>query len=207
MNIETRIAKIISHLLHPLLMPTYGFALLFFTSNYISTFTPLNFRVVILIITFIFTFLLPAFNAFILLKIGRINSFEMETTRERILPYISTAMYFFALVYMFYARSFPLVVILLIAGAGLSILLTFFINFRWKISAHAIGIGGLIGAVMGISYRLIIDLRWILMLLILCAGLVGFARLKLKAHVPSQVYCGFLLGFAVELLLMLFVRY
>lgn len=196
----------LSYLLHPLLMPTYGFALLFFTHNYISTFMPLNFKLVILIITFVFTFLLPSFNAFILLKIGRIKSFEMETQQERSIPYISTAAYFFALVYMLYARSFPITIILIIAGAGLSILLTFLINFRWKISAHAIGIGGLIGGVMGISYRLMIDLRWITLLLILCAGLTGFARLQLKAHEPSQVYCGFLLGFVIELVMMLFIR-
>lgn len=192
--------------MHPLLMPTYGFALLFYTQNYISTFTPPNFRLLILAITFIFTFALPTINALILLKIGRISSLEMETTRERVVPYLSTAMYFFALVYMFHARSFPAMVILIIAGAGLSILLTFFINFRWKISAHTVGIGGLTGGVMGISYRLMIDLRWIIILLIACAGLIGYARLKLKAHEPAQVYCGFLLGFVIELAMMLFIR-
>ncbi len=207
MTTETRFAKTISYLLHPLLMPTYGFALIFFTHNYISTFTPPEFKAKILIVTFFFTFFLPALNAFILLKIGRIRSMEMETTRERVIPYLSTAMYYFALLYMFYSRNFPMVIVLMIAGAGISILLTFFINFKWKISAHAIGIGGLIGGVMGISLRLMIDFRLILLLLILCAGLIGFARLKLKAHEPAQVYTGLLLGFLVELLLIVFVKF
>ena len=40
--------------------------------------------------------------------------------------------------------------------------ITLIINFKWKISAHAIGVGGIAGAILGISYRLNIDLQFIL---------------------------------------------
>jgi len=30
---------------------------------------------------------------------------------------------------------------------------------------------------------------------ILVSGLIGFARLKLQAHTPAQIYAGFILGF------------
>jgi membrane-associated phospholipid phosphatase len=63
----------------------------------------------------------------------------------------------------------------------------------------------MIAAIIGISFRLSIDLRFISMCSILIAGFVGFARLKLNAHSPSQVYTGFLLGFLVEFLLMIFL--
>jgi len=201
---ENSIAKIISYLLHPLLMPTYGFLLLFYTNNYISTFTNKESKLVFIAIIFVFTFLLPALNALILLKMKRINSLEMETSKERIIPYTSTSLYFFALFYLFYSNPFPEIFTILILGAAISILLTLFINFNWKISAHATGVGGIIGAIMGISYRLNIDLQLILFIVIALAGLVGYARLKLNAHTPAQLYTGFLLGFIVELLLMLF---
>jgi hypothetical protein len=201
--LETRIAKIISYLFHPLLMPTYGFILIFATTNYISTFTPSALKLAIIGITFMFTFVLPTLNAFILLKTGRIQSLEMESSSERVLPYISTILYFAALFYMFYVREFPTVLVLLIAGAGLSILATFIINFFWKISAHAIGIGGIVGALIGIYLRLQIDLRLHLLVVIFVAGLVGFARLKLKAHSPGQVYSGYALGALVMLSLMI----
>jgi hypothetical protein len=204
--VEIRIAKFLSYILHPLLMPTYGFALIFSTHNYIATFTPLNLKVIILVITFVFTFILPALNSFILLKMGKIRSLEMETPRERIIPYISTSFYFFALYYLFASAQFPPVFVILILGAGVSIVLTWLINFRWKISAHAVGVGGIIGATMGISLRLMIDLRLILIIIILVAGGLGFARLKLNAHSPAQVYTGFLLGIITELLLMIFYK-
>ena len=201
---EVKLAKTISYLFHPLLMPTYGFAFIFFTKNYISTFTPPNLVWIILGVTFVFTFFLPAVNALILLKIGRIKSLEMETNNERSIPYISTSFYYFSLFYLFYNAQFPSVFKILILGAAISILLSFIINFRWKISAHTIGVGGITGAALGIIYRLQIDMHLMLMTLLLLSGIVAYARLKLNTHTPAQVYSGFVLGFFVELLLMIF---
>ncbi len=203
-TIEEKIAKFISYIFHPLLMPTYCFALLFFTKNYISTFTPPNLKYTILLITFVFTFLLPVINALILLKIGRIKSLQMETTKERIVPFLSTLVYFVAVYYLFYSAGFPNVFIIIILGAGISILFTFIINFWWKISIHAVGSGGLLGIVLGIIYRLQLDMNIFFMFTILLVGIIGYARLKLNTHSPSQIYTGILLGFITELLLMIF---
>ena len=201
---EEKSATFISFILHPLLMPTYGFLLIFFTKNYISVFTPMNYKVIIIAATFLFTFLLPTINALILLKMGRIKSLEMETSSERIIPYSSAAIYYFALFYMFYQKQLPAIFIILILGATISIVLTLIINYRWKISAHTIGIGGIAGATLGIMYRMQMDLSFIFIIVILFAGIVSYARLKLDAHTPAQVYTGLLMGFMVELLLMLF---
>jgi membrane-associated phospholipid phosphatase len=210
---ETKLASLISYLLHPLLMSSYGFTFLFFSNNYISDLTPLKLKVVILVVTFIFTFLLPTINAFILLKMGRIKSLEMETSTERIIPYSSTAIYYFALFYLFHHENFPAFykesvidfLNILILGATVSILLTLIINFKWKISAHTIGIGGLTGGVLGMMYRLQMDLHFLFIALVVFSGIVAYARLKLKAHTPAQVYTGFALGFIVEFGLMLFL--
>lgn len=185
-------------------MPTYGFAFIFFTENYISTFIPASLKFIILGVTFLFTFLLPTINALILLKMKRIKSLEMQTNEERIIPYSSTALYFFALFYLFYDAEFPDIFKIVILGAGVSILLTFLINFRWKISAHTVGIGGIAGATLGIIYRMQMDMSLALIAIILLSGIVAYARLKLNAHTPAQVYTGFVLGFFIELGLMLF---
>jgi len=185
-------------------MPTYGFAIIFFTDNYISTFTSFTLKLIILSVTFIFTFLLPTVNALILLKMGRIKSLEMETPKERIMPFASTALYYFALFYLFYNARFPNIFNLLILGAAISILLAILISLKWKISAHTVGIGGVAGAILGIGYRLQLDLHFILMPLLLLSGIVAYARLKLNSHSPAQVYSGFVLGFFIELLMMIF---
>jgi len=202
--IELKLAKIISIIFHPLLMPTYGFLIILYTKNYFSTFTPTNLKLVILSVTFIFTFVLPAINALILLKMGRIKSLEMKTNNERITPYGSATVYYFALYYLFYNAGFPSVFKVVVLGAAISILIILVINYKWKISAHTAGIGGIAGAITGLIYRLQIDVHFILMLVLFIAGIVGYARLKLNAHTPSQIYLGFFLGLSVELLLMIF---
>ena len=128
----------------------------------------------------------------------------METLNERIIPYTGAVLYYFALFYLFYNAEFPNIFKILILGAAISILLTIFISLTWKISAHTIGIGGIAGAALGINYRLQLDMHFILMGVVLIAGVVAYARLQLNAHTPAQVYSGFLLGFLVELLLMIY---
>jgi hypothetical protein len=201
---EEKFAKFISVIFHPLLMPTYGFILIFCTKNYISTFVVLRSKIVIIAITFVFTFIFPAINAMVLLKMGRIRSLEMESAKERIIPYGTTALYYFALLYLFYQTNFLFIFKLVLLGATCIILLTLLINMKWKISAHTAGIGGVAGTVLAIMYRLQIDLQLIFFIIILIAGTVGYARLRLNAHTPAQVYSGFLLGFLVQLILILF---
>jgi hypothetical protein len=185
-NSEIKLAKLISYIFHPLLMPTYGFILFFCTENYISTFVMFKVKVIIIGITFFFTFVLPAINAFVLLKMGRINSLEMETQKERLVPYGSAVLYYLALLYLFYNTNFLEFFKIVILGAACSILLTLLINTRWKISAHTVGIGGIAGVVLGLIYRLQIDLEFAFFAIILIAGIVGYARLRLNAHTPAR---------------------
>lgn len=200
---QTKLARFISYLFHPLFMCIYGLLLLFFSRNYISMFVAAQLKLLVISVTFVFTVLLPALNAFILLKMKRISSLEMHTSSERVVPYFSTSLYYFALYYLFYSVGFSSIVTLVILGAGICILLTLFINFKWKISAHTIGIGGLCGALLAIIYRHGVESVWIFYASVIVAGLVGFARLKLSAHTPAQVYSGFLLGFFIEFILLL----
>lgn len=200
---ELFFAKFISSVFHPLLMPTYGFLLIFCTKNYISTFILFPIKLIILGITFFFTFLLPAINAFVLLKMGRIKSLEMETQQERLIPYGSAVLYYMALLYLFYNTNFLTIFKVVILGAACSIVFTLLINIKWKISAHTVGIGGLAGAVLGIVFKLQFDMEFIFFMIILIAGLVGYSRLRLNAHTPAQVYVGFLLGFLVQLSLII----
>jgi membrane-associated phospholipid phosphatase len=47
-------------------------------------------------------------------------------------------------------------------------------------------------------------MRIVLVLAILFSSLIGSARLSLKAHVPQQIYAGFVLGFALMFVVMNF---
>src|SRR5690606_20889008 len=117
---------------------------------------------------------------------------------ERIVPFAMAAIYHGITYYVLRRSEIPLHPMLLSALAGvlLATLLTTFITIRWKISAHMVGIGGLIGAISGSSAVHALPLLPLIALLIIVAGLLGTARLIAGEHTPAQIYAGALLGFA-----------
>ena len=195
------IANIISHLFHPLLMATYGCLLIFFglTDTIFYVFTTLKLKFVLTLTIFAFTFLLPVLNLLIMYKLNYISSLKIESRKERTFPLIMTALCYFGLFYMLY--DFPHIwptVKLFILGGGLCILFAAIINLWWQISAHMIGVGGLIGALLAICYFMQMPVLIAICVCLIIAGCIGFARLKLNAHTPAQVYVGFIFGCLVQ---------
>lgn len=189
-------ASFISYIFHPLLVATYGCLLIFFglTGSIYYVFTPLKLKLIITVTVFAFTFLLPVLNMLILYKLNYISSLKLEKRRERIFPLIMTALCYFGLFYMVYDLGIWPAVKLFILGAGICILCAAIIHVWWQISAHMIGFGGLIGALLALSYFLQMPLFAVLSLAIIVAGTIGFSRLYLNSHTPAQVYAGFIFG-------------
>lgn len=198
-----RFANIISYLFHPLLMATYGCLLIFFglTDTIYYLFTPLRVKVIMTLTVFSFTFLLPAINLFILYKLRYISSMKIEHRRERTFPMLMTAICYFGLFYMIYSFNIWPAIKIFVLGGGICITLGALISLSWQISAHSIGVGGLLGALLAISFFLQVPLFIVISGVILLAGIIGYSRLALKAHNPPQVYAGFALGCSVQFLL------
>jgi hypothetical protein len=156
----------------------------------------------IYVIVILSTLVLPAVSTFLLLKQGHIKSLEMESSFERKIPFLTTAV-FYSMGYWFLKElPLPRLFHLLIMGATVSVIVAVVINLRWKISVHMIGMGGIAGVLMGMSQVLLMDLRLPIIISLLCAGLLGTARLSLQAHTPAQIYTGFLTGFLCEYLIL-----
>ncbi|MBS1636281.1 MAG: PA-phosphatase [Bacteroidetes bacterium] len=196
-------ANIISYVFHPLLMATYGCLLVFFglTDTIYAVFTPLRVKLLITATVFAFTFLLPLLNLLILYKLGYISSLKIEDRRERTFPMLMTALCYIGLFYMIYDFNIWPAIKIFVLGAGVCIALGAVISTRWQISAHAIGVGGLLGAMLAISYFVQVPMFMVLSAIILLSGIIGFSRLALQAHTPSQVYAGFIMGCVVQFML------
>ena len=61
-----------------------------------------------------------------------------------------------------------------------------------------VGIGGLMGLLYVFSQQLHFNFLIPIVIVSIIAGVLGTSRLLISAHIPSQVYAGFILGFAVE---------
>lgn len=202
-NIPNAVARVTSIIFHPLLIPTLGFFLLLNSGFYFSI-LPWSVEKFILLVVFLSTCVLPALSIG-LLSLSPKFDVNMEKNTDRVLPLmISSVFYYLGYLILQRLPVFPIYNLFMIA----SILVQFgllVISLKWKISAHSAAIGGLVGGFFGLSFRLQENPILILIALILVAGMVGTARLILGKHTSLQVYAGFLLGFLVMNLVILFI--
>ena len=208
-TIEKKAAQLFSVIFHPLLIPTYFLTILLNTQSYISFYIPFVSKIKLIAFIFTSTFLIPLMLIyFIIFKAnGLIQSLKMETRKERTYPFILTARLFYMIYYFLKQNNIPVINFLasFIWVSTLIIVIALLINLVWKISIHMLGIGGLIGVWFVLNSKLFLNLYILIPILLLCAGLTGFARLKLNAHKPSEVYVGFILGFSIMFSLFYFI--
>ena len=197
-----KLAKIISTITHPVLLPTW--MLLVFMASGVFKISFLR-ADVCLGVVFGTTFIIPVIILFILKKFNMIKSLMMEKREDRFIP-------LFIMVLSLYvtSRFFNGVIALilynfyLISNLVLCVVV-FWINIYWKISFHGIGWGAFT-CMLFIMSTIASPLYFNYFLVsIMISGVVGWARLKLKSHSESQLYVGFTVGFLIPLLIYYFI--
>lgn len=190
-------SRIGTYLFLPLLMPLLLIYLALQLDPYLVFFvSPAKGNLTLLVIAMA-TLVFPLINLFFLKKAGLISSFHLQKRRERIAPAVATIIYFALGYYLIKQAQLPIAVYSLYLGVIASALLALFVSLKWKISMHAIGIGGVLGGMYGL-FKLHEFVNWpLLIALILITGWVMTSRIALKAHTPAQVYAGALFGFLV----------
>lgn len=215
-------AQFISILFHPLLIPTYMLVLLMIVNPYLFGVHDISEQnsMLLIIHTIMNTLVIPAFAILVMKLLGLIKTFEMQDKSERTGPYIIAGIF-----YLWLFRNFldntnvPLAFTSFLLGATIALFLAFLLNIFTKISAHAVSMGGLLAMVIITMFQFSYDTfnlnLWfgtiqmnmvtVLMITILIAGMVGSARLILKAHIPSDLYGGYLIGFASQIFALRFL--
>ncbi len=187
--------NIISLVFQPLLMPTY--AILLLMNMDIFSPMPLLWRWIAIIGTLLFTGILPAIPIWLMMKRGEVHDLFISKKEERTMPYLfSFLAYVFWSMFMWRTMQFPMFIVAMGMGSAASVFIILFINLKWKISAHAAGMGGLTGSIFGVCYRTAINPVWLFVLILTFSALVALSRIELKAHTLGQVLAGFVIGFA-----------
>lgn len=174
-------------------MVTYGIVLALMFS-FLAIY-PSSIKMLIAGGTFISTAVIPGLFIYLLVRNGAAGDIELSDRKERLVPYLIIITSILVCIFFLYKMLMPLWLLAMLIGACVALVIALVINFYWKISAHAIGIGGLLGGVMGVARIHMINPYWAFMGVLLIAGLVGTSRIFLRRHTPMQVYAGFSLGF------------
>jgi hypothetical protein len=205
--LNTHLAKFFSVVFHPLLMPTLLLGLLFLLAPGtvgVGVFK-VSVRLSLLSLIFINTFLVPALLIYYFYRAGFVKTLQLTTLADRRLPYFVTVVVY-AFASFFFGQKLGAVsevapqIGLILASITVSIFLVAIVSLRWQISAHAVGVSGVVGVVWGVMLKYNEhSLRYPLVGLVVLSGYVLAARLQLNAHTPAQVSAGFGLGLLVSM--------
>lgn len=201
---EARIARIISIIFHPILIPTYFIAVMIHLNVFFALMIPDEAKWKIIVLIMITSAIFPVTVIFGMYRFRIISSLQMETREERLYPYIVSVIFLSLSTYMIWQINISPVYYYILLGASLLSIATLLVNLFWKISAHTVAMGGVLGILIALQSVLLIDLLWLIAISLLIGGLVGYARLVTGSHKQSQVYAGYLLGFLLTFLLVLY---
>jgi len=202
-KIGTQLASLISSIINPLVIPTLGILVIFNIDTHLAFSISPTAKRLILAIIFFNTCIAPVFTIFLLKRAGVINDILLNDRRDRLIPLLFSALFYFAAYFLMRQVRIPDILSVYILGATLLILITLLISYRWKISIHMTSMGGLTGYIISLGYLYHVDITSLLTVTILISGLLGTARLKVNAHNLPQVFAGYLVGVVVIILVLL----
>lgn len=191
------LSRLLSYVLHPLLIPTYVTLALFMRPDLYTIVLPAAFRIWMLSVVLVFTLILPAAGLFILLKFKAITSLETNNRNERNIPLLIASTSFMVMLFSLKSVNIPPVFLYILYSAAFSLLAGLLINLVYKISLHTLGWGALTATLISISLRIGAPMLDFILVAIALAGLAGYARLKQNAHNPAQIYSGYVAGVLV----------
>lgn len=196
----TNLSHVLSWILSPVLTPTYGIIAVFELSMF--SYAPTSAKLTIIGLVFSLTCVIPCAAIWVLMKFGDVSDMALTRRTDRLLPYIITIGCLAACGYYLTRTGLPDWVGYFYIGAAAATLFNLLVNFKWKISAHGAGIGGLIAMLLVLNrYGLPAYNLWgWVMAGVIAAGLLGAARVWLWRHTPMQTVCGEIVGFLGVLL-------
>jgi hypothetical protein len=196
---------------HPMLVPTYALLILMSANPYAFGVHDPGHKKALLLLLYVFTTtaLIPGIGIAIMKPLGFVRSLESPDRQERIGPYIITGIFYLWLYQNLKSSGqAPPLYQACVLGATIALFGAFFINIFRKVSAHATGMGGLVGMLVLLSVEwpggtlgfgffgglLEISQVAALGIGVMIAGCVGTARLVLRAHIPPEVWQGYIVG-------------
>ena len=190
------LAHFFSYVFHPLFIPLYvTYYLAFMHPGYFNGISENNKIWVLLRVANNMVFF-PAMLVLLLKGVGFIDSIFLKTQKERIIPYIGSGIFFFWMYLVFRNQSeVPSILTAFIFSVFISSSVALIANIYFKISMHAIGVGGLLGLMLVIFItNTSSSITMPLVITILITGIVCTSRLIVSNHTQKDIYLGLLYG-------------
>jgi hypothetical protein len=192
-------AHLVSYLFHPLFISAYVMGFLIFLHPYAFSGFDHKVKVLRFLHIVLFNALFPAFSVFLLWRLKFIDSMMLRTVKERIVPYmIAMIFYWWSWNVFRNLPDSPSMAVHFLLGAFLSICGGWFCNIWYKISMHAIAMGGALMFFFLFSFSDVYASGLYLSVALVLTGLVCTSRLILSAHNGFEVWSGLFVGLLAQ---------
>jgi hypothetical protein len=200
------LASAISYIFHPLFIPTYVFLFLLKAFPYeFADITEWQLQMKLFGVFWLTAFF-PAFAVFLLWRLKFSDSIFLRTQKERIVPYVITMFFYWWMYYL--SRNFqdqPIVLRFFFMGIFIATVFGLILNNYFKISLHAMGIGGATTAIILFSIYYHLNFGAVISISILLCGIVCTSRFLVSDHTNKEIYTGLAVGIGCQLLAYWFI--
>jgi hypothetical protein len=205
----SRAVRILAHffsiLFHPLLISSYVFAFLIYLHPAVFEGVDAHTRNLRMFSMILFTILFPAVSLFLAWRLKLIKNLTLENRQDRLVGFIVSMFFYFWASYVFRnLPDVPTVAAHFVLGTFLAVCGAWMCTIFYKVSLHAVAMGGLISFFILFAREDPYVSGLYLVLPILVCGLVCSSRLILGAHTRFELITGFFVGIAAQAIAWLF---
>ncbi|WP_235989265.1 hypothetical protein [Psychroserpens algicola] len=195
-----QILKSISYIFHPLLMPLLG-VIFYFSKS--PRFIPEPVIKAKLFSITILTVILPILLFYLLKTINKVQSFHLETVKERQLPLIiNSCIIVLILVRVLPINDIPELYFFFIGILISTITCLALALAKFKASIHMIASAGFFMFAVAVAIHFKININGTIALMCIILGAIATSRLHLKAHTPIELIVGCFVGLLPQLVLL-----
>jgi hypothetical protein len=192
-------AYFFSILFHPLLISSYVFAFLIYLHP--AAFEGVDSRTknLRMFSMVLFTIFFPGLSLFLAWRLKLIKSLSLESRQDRLVGFIVTMFFYFWASYVFRnLPDIPPVAAHFVLGTFLAVCGAWMCTIFYKVSLHAVAMGGLIVFFILFGYEDPYVSGLYLFVSILVSGIVCSSRLVLGAHNRFEMVTGFFVGILAQ---------
>lgn len=198
-------ARFFSYLFHPVFIPVYvALFLMYWHPLAFAGVSPARKGLLLATIAVNCT-LFPLFTVFLAWRLKFVQTFMLQTRKDRIIPYALAMIFYFWCWYVLKnQQGIPHLLIRFLLGSFLTVIIAWIANIYFKISMHGLAIGGMTFFVSAVAMQgdgspgLYLTAAWLVL------GITGTSRLIQGAHHPFDIYAGIFLGMLAQLIAMFY---
>ena len=192
-------AAFISYFFHPLFIPVYVGWFWIYVANFFPERSDSD-NVKLMISLAVNYAVLPLVTLLLAKALGFVQSIYLKNSKDRIIPYVASGVFYFWIWYVFHNQNFPPEVEMFTLAVFLASSIGLIANAFLMVSMHGISVGVLATYMLMLGFSTYKSFGLYISIAVFIAGLVCTARLIHSNHTTKEIYTGLAIGAVAQLI-------